>query len=124
MRSFGFFGALLILVIAVVAGMIGYNMGIGANVAAQGVPVVYHHGWGLGSLLLGVLFLFLIFGAIKRMAWGGHRAYGPGGPWRHGYGRHGWGDKSVPPMADEMLGRWHREAHGEPEPTGQDKPAG
>ena len=28
MRSFGFFGALLILVIAVVAGMIGYNMGI------------------------------------------------------------------------------------------------
>jgi hypothetical protein len=28
-------------------------------------------------------------------------------------GGRGWDGKSVPPVADEMLQRWHREAHGE-----------
>jgi hypothetical protein len=46
------------------------------------------------------------------------------------YGRHGWGDKSswgdsswgdrpVPPFADEMLQRWHSQAHRQRDAGGQ-----
>jgi hypothetical protein len=30
----------------------------------------------------------------------------------------------VPPFADEMLQRWHQQAHGEPAPREGDKPSG
>ena len=119
-------GGLLVLLIA---GGIGFFLGVGANVAtvapAVGAPVAY--GWHFGFPFFGffffLLFLFLIFGIIRRLAWGGRRGpgwYGHGMGYGHGAGygpRMGWNGKDVPPMADEMLQRWHRIAHGEPEPT-------
>jgi hypothetical protein len=48
------------------------------------------------------------------------------------YGRHGWQGQSqagygpprrIPPMFEEILNTWHKQAHGESPPTGE-KPAG
>lgn len=137
MRGFGFLWLIGGLLIALIAGGIGYSLGVGANVAAAGAPVVYPiYGWHFGfpffGLFFGLLFLFLIFGVVRRITWGRH-AYGPGGYGMHGYrmrgpGQGGWPqDKPMPPFADEMLQRWHRQAHGETPPTpplDADKPAG
>lgn len=133
MRGFGFIGALGFLVVLFIAGAIGFGLGqntIPAAVPAAGAPVVYYgHPGFFGFGFLGFfLFLFLIFaviGIFRRAAWG-HRG------WGHGYGGRGWdkgswdkshwSDRPVPPMADEMLGRWHRAAHGEPSaPDSADK---
>ena len=121
MRGFmWFFGLLLV---GLIGGAIGYNIGISANLAAAGTAVaVPVYGWGFGfgfpifGLIFGIFFLFLVFGLIGRMAFGRGRGWGyggPGGPWA---GRHGWDGKTVPPPADEMLQRWHRQAHGEEQP--------
>jgi hypothetical protein len=134
MRGFGFLGALGFLVFLLIAGAIGYSLGVGANVPATvpvaGAPVVYHYGWGgfgfLGFFLF-IILIFVVIGAFRRAAWG-HRGYGHGGYWMHGYGRRDWaerkdwGDKPVPPFADEMLQRWHEHAHGEPTPREADGP--
>jgi hypothetical protein len=127
MRAFGFIGVLGTLLIALVAGAIGYNLGLGANVASvvttTGTAVVYP-GWGFGfgfpffGFIFAILFFVLIFDLIRRAAWGGHRGYGPGGFGPGGWGhRGGWDGRSMPPMADEMLERWHRQKHGEPDTT-------
>jgi len=122
MRGFGFIGALGFLILLFIAGAIGFGLGqntVPAAVPAPGAPVVYYgHGGFLGFGFFGfLLFLFLIFaviGIFRRAAWG-HRGWG-----HHGYyGK--WSDRPMPPMADEMLGRWHREAHQEKDtqPTSQ-----
>ena len=124
MRFFGLVGVLGTLLIALVAGVIGYNLGLGANLAAAAGATVVYPGWGFGfgfpffGLIFGILLFVLIFGLIRRAAWGGHPGYrrgmyGPGG-WGP---RGGWDGHSLPPMADEMLERWHRQKHGEPETT-------
>jgi hypothetical protein len=112
MRSFGFIGVLVTLVVALVAGVIGYNLGLGANIAANGSAVVYPAwGWGFGfgfpffGLIFGILFLFLIFGLLRRAAWGGHRSGYGGGPGGWQYDGH------------DRFERWHRQAHGDSEPT-------
>ena len=133
MRGFGFIGAVGFLILLFIAGAIGFGLGQGAapvTVPAGGAQVVYygHPGWGgFGFGLLGFfLFLFLIFavfGLIRRAAWGhrgwGHAYYGPGwdkSAWGNGPGdKSSWGNRPMPPFADEMLGRWHREAHGAPD---------
>lgn len=129
MRALGLIGVLGTLLVALVAGVIGYNLGLGANVATvattTGAAVVYP-GWGFGfgfplfGLIFAILFFVLIFGLIRRAAWGGHRGYGPTGYGPGGWGhRGGWDGRSMPPMADEMLERWHRQKHGDSEPTDQ-----
>jgi hypothetical protein len=129
MRAFGFIGVLATLLIALVAGVIGYNLGLGANVASvatTGGATVVYPGWGFGfgfpffGFIFAILFFVLIFGLIRRAAWGGHRGsgFGPGGYGPGGWGhRGGWDGRSMPPMADEMLERWHRQKHGEPDTT-------
>jgi len=119
MRALGWIGVLVTLLVALVAGVIGYNLGLGANVVTTTGGAVVYPGWGFGfgfpffGLIFGILFFVLIFALIRRAAWGGYRGYGPGG-----WGRHaGWEGRSMPPMADEMLERWHRQKHGESEPT-------
>jgi hypothetical protein len=140
MRGFGFVGFLILLFIA---GAIGFGFGQGAvpaTVPVAGTPVVYHghpgfFGFGFFGFLLFLFLIFAVIGAFRRAAWG-HRGWG-----NHGYGCYGrgwdkgssdrssrdkssWSDGGVPPMADEMLGRWHREAHGEPSaPESADKRA-
>ena len=130
MRSFPWvIGAALVVLIA---GGIGYWLGVGANVATvaapvAGTPVVYGFHW-FGFPFFGffffLLFLFLIFAVIRRVAMG--RRVGPGwygpGPGGHGHshgfygpGPRGWNGTDVPPVADEMLQRWHRQAHGGPQ---------
>ena len=132
MRGFGFVGALAFLVLLLIAGAIGFGLGAGsapATVPAAGAPVVYygHVGWGgfgFFGFFLFIILIFVVIGIFRRAMWGGRHGYS--GYWKHGYG-HGWygakGDqadwagKPVPPFADEMLQRWHRDAHGEPEPS-------
>ncbi len=140
MRGFGFIGALGFLVLLFIAGAIGFGLGQGAvpaTVPAAGAPVVYYgHPGFFGFGILGfLLFLFLIFaviGIFRRAAWGhrgwgGHGYYGRGwdkAGWDKGaWDKSGWANRPMPPFADEMLGRWHREAHGEQAPTGPTDPA-
>ena len=131
MRGFGFIGAVGFLILLFLAGAIGFGLGQGTvpvTVPAGGAPVVYYgHPGFFGFGILGFfLFLFLIFGVFslfRRAAWG-HRGWGHG-YYGHGWGRgpedkgawdkSGWGNRPMPPFADEMLGRWHREAHGAPD---------
>jgi hypothetical protein len=91
MRGFGWIGALIGLILVIGAGVIGYNLGLGANIAASGATVVQPmYGWGFGfgffpffGFIFFFLILLLIFGAFRRAAWGGHHGYG----WRgRGYG--------------------------------------
>ena len=120
MRGFGFVGALAFLVILLIAGAIGFGLGAGSvqvTVPAAGAPVVYYgHGGGFGffGFFLFIILIFVVIGIFRRAAWGGRHV---NGGWKHGYGWNGGQDRPVPPFADEMLQRWHREAHGEPTPT-------
>jgi len=117
MRFFGWIAGLAVLAAVLIAGAIGYNIGIGTNIAASGAaPVVvpaYGYGWGFGfghifGFFFFLLILFVIFGAIRRAAWGGHHRYGAMGR-GYGYGPGGWGRHAV----DDQFDRWHRRAHGE-----------
>jgi hypothetical protein len=125
MRGFGFVGALAFLVLLLIAGAIGFGLGAGSapiTVPAAGAPVVYYGhagGFGFFGFFLFIILVFVVIGIFRRAAWGGRHGYGGG--WKHGYGQASWGNKPVPPFADEMLQRWHREAHGEPDP-GASKP--
>lgn len=120
MRAFGLIGVVVAALVALAAGVIGYNIGLGANVAANGT-VVAHPYWGFGffhpffGLLFGILFIVLIFALIRRVAWGGH-GHGWGGH-GHGWGGPGWYGPGGPSgqTREEMLERWHRQAHGDHE---------
>lgn len=123
MRFIGWFTALAVLLVAVVAGTIGYNLGLSANIATSGVtPAVYPvYGWGWGfgfghifGLFFFLIIIFVIFGALRRAAWGGHHGRGP---WMgRGYGPGGYGPGgSWKQAADDEFSRWHRRAHGETE---------
>lgn len=82
--------------------------------SGEGMPMPYPHyeygygmrghhpfGFGFGCLipLVGIFLLVLALKSFRMMMWGP----------RWGWGRHGWGEGSVPPMFDE----WHKKAHGE-----------
>jgi hypothetical protein len=129
MRGFGFLGAFAFLILLFIAGAIGFGLGqntVPAAVPAPGTPVVYYgHGGFLGFGFFGfLLFLFLVFaviGIFRRAAWG-HRGWGHHGYYGRGWDKGDWSDRPMPPMADEMLGRWHREAHGDKAPTQGNKP--
>jgi hypothetical protein len=110
-----------VLVVLGIVGFVGYQIGIGQNIAAQlptaGAPVAYygypyHFGWGFGFLgfLFPLFFLFLIFGLLRAAMWGsGRHGYGHGrGKWGGG-----WGDD--PRSRIEEL---HNELHGEKPASG------
>ena len=103
-----------ILLLAAVVGLVGYQIGVSQNIAAQipagAAPVAYygypyHFGFGFGFLgfLFPLFFLFLFFGLL-RAAFGG---------WGRGYGHGTWADQRRARF-DEM----HRELHGEKPSTG------
>ena len=87
------FGIIVVGITALVAGAIGYQVGISSAVATSAAAsgtVVYHAGMGFGfpwfGFLLFPFFLFLLFGLFA-FAFGGRRR----GPWGPGYGPGRWG---------------------------------
>ncbi len=107
--------SIFVLIVVLGIGLVGYQIGVSQNIAAQlpagAAPVAYYgypyHFFGFGFLgfLFPLLFLFLIFGAM-RAAFGGGRG---------GYGPRGWGN------GRERIAELHRELHGE-KPSG-DRPS-
>src|SRR4051812_24418368 len=106
MRLPSFVSFILVLLLALIAGGIGYAIGVNSAVVTTtaaaagdgGTVVLAHPGWYGGfwgfpffGLFFGIIFFAIIFGIIRRAAWGGPR--GPrgwgGGSW-HGYGPYGW----------------------------------
>ena len=133
---------LLVAVLAIGGGLLvnaAYDAGVhtavttavdnGAQVAPVVVPpYAYGNGYGYGwhpfgwgfsifGLLFGLFFLFIIFGLIRAIFWGGHRGWGPGG-WGGGPGHrgHGWDARYDRNPWIERFGpsfeEWHRQAHG------------
>ena len=109
--------SLAVILLALVVGFVGYQIGIAQNVAvavpAAGAPVAYygypyHFGFGFLGFLFPLFFLFLIFGLLRAAFGGwGYRGYGrwQGGPW----------------MSDEARSRieqLHKELHGEKPTSG------
>jgi hypothetical protein len=122
---FGWFIALPLLFVALLAGSCGYAMGVSSGaVAPVAAPAVYPM-WGFGGFFpfFGFIFflvvIFAIVGAFKRHAWGGgygsRGGYGPRsgyGPGRgHGYGP---GRGSSKTYTNDQFEEWHRRMHGEP----------
>lgn len=101
----------LALAVGLVAYQIGVSQGLATTLPAGVAPVAYygypHWGYGFGFLgfLFPLLFLFLIFGAMRAAFGGGHRGYGP----------RGWGN------GRERIEELHRELHRE-KPSG-DRPS-
>ncbi len=112
MGAFKFiFGTIVVLLVGAFAYQIGLSQGLATTIPAGAAPVVYygypHWGYGFGflGLLFPLLFIFLIFGAMRAAFGGGHRGYGP----------RGWGN------GRERIEELHRELHGE-KPSG-DRPS-
>jgi hypothetical protein len=142
-----FLGLIVLVVVILGAAGVAYQVGLnaGAEVVAPGAaPAVvpyYGHPYGFGFGIFGflgtLLFIFLIFAAIRAFAFGGGRGRGWGGPGRWGGG---WSGGSGGPggsgpegfrgspweaRAHEVFQEWHREAHsGEPGATGTTEPTG
>ncbi len=100
----GFLRVLVVILIALGAGLVGYQLGLSQNVAVEGGRVVgypgwggWGFGWGFGGFFFFLLVLFLLFAAF-RPRWGG--------PPRDWYGRSDWSG-NVPPRFED----WHRRAH-------------
>ena len=111
-------GGLIAILLIVAVGFAGYQIGVTQQIApaAGGVPVAYPYYWhpfgffGFFGLLFPLLFLFLIFGAMRAAFGGGWRGrYGHSYSWR----------RDGPPSAFED---WHRQAHGEAAPA-DDRPS-
>ncbi|MEP7004307.1 MAG: hypothetical protein ABI888_07175 [Chloroflexota bacterium] len=108
----GFARSLLVLLVIFGIGLVGYQVGVSQNIAAQlpavaapGVPVAYygypyHFGFGFLGFLFPLFFLFLIFGLLRAAMFGGR------GGWKGGYGGRGWGSYG-------RLEEIHRELHGD-----------
>jgi hypothetical protein len=91
----------------------GYGMGYGWHPFGFGI--------GIFGLLFGLFFLFLIFGLIRAVFWGGRRGWGSGGwggPGHHGgdsrFERNPWIERFGPSFEE-----WHRHAH---EPQSSNEP--
>ncbi len=113
--------ALLVILVAAVVGIAGYQIGIAQNVTAAlppGAAPVPYYGypyWGFGfgfghffGFLFTIFFIFLFFGLLRAAFWGG-RGWGH----RHGYGRGPWSDD-----ARARIDELHRELHGEKPDSG------
>ncbi len=107
----GFLGVLFLGLVALVAGLIGYNAGLTSTAAAAG-NVVYVTGGGFGGfgLLFFLFFLFLIFSfAGRRRMWGGGHGY-----WGPGYGRGPWGGPTGmtgPDASNDPRRQWIADFH-------------
>ena len=112
MRRTGFLGILLLGLVAIVAGLIGYQAGLTANAVGAGATVVVTGGFpGFGTLffLLFIGFLLFAFGG-RRRGWAGHAGHGPWGMGMRG------GPGSAPDPSDprrQWVAELHRSLHAE-----------
>lgn len=117
--------AVVLLIGAVVAGAVGFQIGFGQGAQAAALqlgadrvvpapgtmPLAYHArlgGWGfpfggLLACLFGFVGLFVLFGVMRMIAFRHMRHWAWGGPGAHGPR----GSGGVPPWAEE----WHRKMH-------------
>lgn len=107
------------LIVALIAGLIGYQIGVTQNIAAQipagaAAPAYWYgphmYGWGFGFLgfLFPILFFFLFVGLISAAVRGGR-----------GWGGHGWYGHG--PMGEHRRAHFeelHRELHGDKPSSG------
>jgi hypothetical protein len=130
MRRFGAIGVVLVLLLALVAGGIGYSLGMSnataSAITASGANVTYVVGaGGIGfpffPLLFGFLLFMLVVGLIRRAAWGGRRDWyamqmrAAGQPGHTGWaGPGGWAGR----------GPWCGVEHGPGGPSPDGNPAG
>jgi len=117
---FGWFFALPLLFVVLLAGSCGYAMGVSSSSVAPvaAAPAVYPM-WGFGwffpffGFIFFLVVIFAIVGAFKRRAWGGgygpRSGYGPG----RGYG-YGPGRGTGKTYTNDQFEEWHRRMHGEP----------
>lgn len=107
----GFFGVLFFGLVAIVSGLIGYQVGLSSTVgAAERVVYVGGGGWfgGFGFLFF-LFFLFLIFSFAGRRRWGGGH-----GHWGSGYGRGLWGGPAGmtgPDASSDPRRQWVADMH-------------
>jgi hypothetical protein len=104
----GIVGLIVVLAIAAIAGIFGYQLGVSQGLVATGTavaPAVYYHPFFFGGfgILFPLLFIFLIFGLV-RAAFGRGRGWGYGGGW-------GWPGYYQNPR--DRIEALHRELHGE-----------
>jgi len=122
---FGWFFALPLLFVALLAGSCGYAMGVGSSAVAPvaAAPAVYPM-WGFGwffpffGFIFFMVVIFAVIGAFKRRAWG---SYGTRGGYGHGPGR-GYGPGPDRTAANAQFEEWHRRMHGEPSEPKARKP--
>ncbi len=131
-------------------GVVVYNQGVANGLAANGNVTIttpgmtapYVHpgylfhpwGWGFGffpfGFLIGLFFLFLIIGGIRRLFFPGawHRGYYGGMGMHHqGYGPRGFGPYGFDPEHDQVppiVEQWHRKMHEEPQGKAPEEGAG
>jgi hypothetical protein len=120
-NRFRWLGVVVFLAVIAATGVFTYNLGLARGLAqtasalpapGAAAPLVYypypwHWGFGFGFFpFFGLLWLFLIFGVLRRLFWGW------GGGWHRGYGHYRYVGP-VPPEFDE----WHRRAHGQQTPA-------
>jgi hypothetical protein len=96
--------ALVLVLVALLGGVVGYQLGLNQGLAAEGARYVYGpgFGFGFGGFFLFFIILILIF-AAARPRWGGYPRGHAGPPWRSRW--------------YEGFEDWHRQAHGEPRST-------
>jgi hypothetical protein len=132
MRRTGFLGIVLLGLVAVVAGFVGYQAGLTSNAIAAGTAVVVTGGFpGFGFLffLLFIGFLFFAFAGRRRGHWRPGHGHGPwagpmgpgghGGPGPGGSGPGGTTDPSDPRR--QWVADLHRSLHAAE--TAADRPA-
>lgn len=114
------FGVLLVLAVAVTAGVIGFQAGVASNIAAAGGVVWLGGGFPFFGLLFFLLFLGVVFFAIGGAR---RRAMGPGawggGPW----GRPVGGARGSDPR-HEWVREMHRRLHEDDTATGDPSAGG
>jgi len=109
MRRTGFLGVLFLGLTALVAGIVGYQIGLTSQAAASGATVVVTGGFpGLG-----ILFFLLFFGALFFIMAGRSRRMGRPEAWAHGRGPWGgpWGSPTNGRSETDPRRAWIAEVH-------------
>ena len=122
MARSGFVGILVVGLVAIVAGLIGYQAGLTSNAVASGATVVVTGGFpGFGSLFFLFVLAFVAFSIAgrRRGAWIGHHGHRP---WTPGPSAGGPGPgPEAPDPRRQWLADLHRSLHAEEAARSQGK---